>query len=578
MKRLLAVAVALATSLCFAPEARTAAPNPAWGERGMVVTSSIAASRAGREVLALGGNAIDAAVAAAFAVGVCEQHHSGVGGGGFILVHLAETGETFAIDARETAPAAASADMYLGPDGNVDRDASRTGGLAVGVPGLVKGLLEAQERFGLLERAAVLAPAIRIAEHGFPIGVRHRRILGLAKRYGRFDRWPETARVQLDEGEVPPLGWKLVQPDLAKTYRAIARHGMPAFYTGRIARAMVEAARAAGGILTLEDLAGYRTRWREPVRGSYRGLEVLSFPPPSSGGVHLVQMLNTLEPFDLTALGAGSSDFVHLIAESMKLAFADRVVHLGDSDFYDVPVEWLTSKAYGLELASRIRPSPWYTRAPWRWAKPGVLQVERAGDPPPDDAGTSHLSVMDAAGNAVAITQTVNLLFGSGITVPGTGIVLNNEMDDFSAAPNVPNAFGLVGFKANAIAPAKRPLSSMTPTIVRRDGRAWMVTGSPGGPRIITTALLTLLYVIDFGLDVQEAVAAPRFHHQWRPDVLRLEPEFPRDVVRSLEARGHEVQVSERHWSSAQAIVRDVETGMFWGGTDPRADGLAAGY
>ena len=578
MKRLERIAAALAIALLLAPAARAAAPNPAWGKRGMVVTSSIAASQAGREVLAQGGNAIDAAVAAAFAVGVCEQHHSGVGGGGFILVHVAETGETFAIDARETAPAAASEDMYLRPDGEVDRDASRTGGLAIAVPGLVRGLLEAHERFGVLERSVVLAPAIRIAREGFPIGVRHRRMLELALRFGRLERFPETARVQLDAGGVPPLGWKLVQPDLARTYRAIARDGATAFYSGRIARAMVDAARAAGGILTLEDLAGYRVRWREPVRGLYRGLEVLSFPPPSSGGVHLVQMLNTLEPFDLAALGRGSSEFVHLIAESMKLAFADRAVHLGDSDFYPVPADWLTSKAYGLELAGRIRPGPWYTRAPWRWGKPAVLRVDRAGTPPPDDAGTSHLSAMDAQGNAVAITQTVNLLFGSGITVPGTGVVLNNEMDDFSAAPNVPNAFGLVGFKANAIAPGKRPLSSMTPTIVRRDGRAWMLTGSPGGPRIITTALLTLLYVVDFGLDVQEAVAAPRFHHQWRPDVLRLEPDFPRDVVRALEARGHPVEVSKRHWSSAQAIVRDPETGLLWGGSDPRADGLAAGY
>ena len=544
----------------------------------MVVTSAAPASEAGREILAAGGNAIDAAVAAAFAVGVVEQHHSGIGGGGFILIHLGETGELFAIDARETAPAAATEGMYVDGDGDVDRNASRSGGRSVGVPGLARGLLEAQQRFGKLGRSQVLAPAIRIAEQGFPIGVRHRRILEIAERIGRFRNFPETARIQLDAGEIPPLGWKLVQPDLARTYRAIAQRGHAVLVSSPIADAIVEAAAASGGILTREDLAGYETRWRERVRGSYRGLEIVSFPPPSSGGVHLIQMLHTLEPFDLAALGANSSQTIHLIAEAMKLAFADRATHLGDADFYPVPAAWLTSRDYGLELAERIRPRPFWRRPPWSWARSRVLRVESAGVPPPDDSGTSHISVMDAAGNAVAITQTVNLLFGSGITVPGTGIVLNDEMDDFSAAPNVPNAFGLVGSGANAIAPGKRPLSSMTPTIVLRGGRPWMVTGSPGGPRIITTVLLSILNTVDFGMNPEAAVAAPRFHHQWRPDRLYLEPEHPRDVLEALLDMGHPAELSERHWSSAQVIVRDPETGTLWGGTDPRADGLAAGY
>ena len=301
-------------------------------------------------------------------------------------------------------------------------------------------------------------------------------------------------------------------------------------------------------------------------------------PPPSSGGVHLIQMLNMLEPFELAELGANSSESIHLVAESMKLAFADRAIHLGDPDFYEVPTDWLTSKAYGRELSAKLEPRPFYQRPPWTWGKRQILQVERAGTPPPDDSGTSHLSSMDAAGNAVAITQTVNLLFGSGITVPKWGIVLNNEMDDFSSAPGVPNAFGLVGQEANAIVPAKRPLSSMTPTILFRDGAPWMVIGSPGGPRIITTVLQAVLNVVDYGMNIEEAVAAPRFHHQWRPDRLSLEPDHPRDVSNALARWGHPVDVSDRHWSSAQGIVRDPETGIFWGGTDPRSDGLAAAY
>ncbi|MCS5636524.1 MAG: gamma-glutamyltransferase [Myxococcota bacterium] len=544
----------------------------------MVVTSARPASEAGREILARGGNAIDAAVAAAFAVGVVEPYHSGIGGGGFILFYDAESRRTFAIDARETAPAAAHRDMYRDASGRIDRQASRIGGQAVAVPGLVRGLLEVHERFGKLERAAVLEPAIRIAREGFPIGVRHRQILKFLVQYRRLAEFPETAQIQLDQGRLPPLGWRLVQEDLARTHEAIAAGGTEAFYSGPIAEAMVQAARDAGGALTLEDLASYRTRWREPVRGAYRGIEVVSMPPPSSGGVHLIQMLNMLEPFELAALGANSSESIHLVAESMKLAFADRAIHLGDPDFYPVPAEWLVSKAYGRELSQLLAPRPFYQRPPWTWGRRRVLRVERAGTPPPDDSGTSHLSIMDASGNAVAITQTVNLLFGSGLTVPEWGIVLNNEMDDFSAGPGVPNAFGLVGQEANAIVPAKRPLSSMTPTILFRDGKPWMVIGSPGGPRIITTVLQAVLNVVDYGMNIEEAVAAPRFHHQWKPDRLSLEPDHPRDVASALARWGHPVDVSDRRWSSAQGILRDPETGIFWGGTDPRSDGLAAGY
>jgi gamma-glutamyltranspeptidase/glutathione hydrolase len=329
--------------------------------------------------------------------------------------------------------------------------------------------------------------------------------------------------------------------------------------------------------VTLADLAAYEPRVREPVRGSYRGLEVLSFPPPSSGGVALVQMLAMLEGFDLAERGAGSSASLHVVTEAMKLAFADRAAYLGDPEFVAVPLAALLSPEYAVRQRARISPS-WLRKAPWHWGRERAITVRGPGLPE-EDGGTMHLSVTDAAGNAVAITQTINLTFGSGITVPGTGIVLNDEMDDFSIAPNRPNAFGLVDTRgANAVAPGKRPLSSMTPTIVLREGRPFFVTGSPGGPRIITTALLTLLNVVDWGMNVQEAVAAPRFHHQWQPDELVVERAVPRDVIEALRGRGHAVTVSERDWSSAQAILVDPASGVHRGGSDPRSDGAALGY
>jgi gamma-glutamyltranspeptidase/glutathione hydrolase len=530
----------------------------------------------GRAILARGGNAVDAAVATAFAVGVTEPYHSGVGGGAFILLHLGETGEVFAVDARETAPAGAHRDLYRDEAGRVNREAPRLGGLAVAVPGFVRGLLEVHERFGRLPRSKVLEPAARLCRDGFPIGVRHQKILHYVR--DRLTRFPETARIHLPDGVVPPLGTPLVQPELARVHEAIAKEGADAFYRGSIAKSIAESAQKAGGILTAEDLARYTTRWRTPVRGSYRGIDVVSMPPPSSGGVHLIQMLNTLERFGLAELGVNSSDAIHLVSGAMKLAFADRAVHLGDSDFYPVPADWLTSKTYGGELAARLQPRPFWVRPPWRWGRPDVIRVAGPGAPPPDDSGTSHISVMDEEGNAVAITQTVNLLFGSLVTAEGTGIVLNNEMDDFSAAPEVPNAFGLVGFEANSIEAGKRPLSSMTPTILLREGTPWLVVGSPGGPRIITTVLQVILNVVDYGMDVQAAVSSPRFHHQWRPDFLRLEPEHARDVVERLRKIGHPVRVSDTHWSSAQAVIRDPERGLFWGATDPRSNGLAAGH
>jgi len=571
---LAAVALLLAAPLLAADGARAAAAAPAVSRGGMVVTSHPEATRAGVAILEAGGNAVDAAVAASFAVGVTQPFSTGLGGGAFLLIRLAG-GEVVAIDARETAPAAADRDMYVRP--GVPEDASLFGPLAVATPGYLAGMALALEQSGTLELSEVLRPAIRLAREGFAINAYHARMLERLRARGFAERFPGTAKIQLPgEGRAWP-GWVLVQPDLARTLETLAREGPGAFYHGTIGAALADHLAATGGLVTREDLAAYEPVLRAPVRGTYRGLEILSFPPPSSGGAVLVEILNVVEGFDLARYGPGSSAAIHRVAEAMKLAFADRAAWLGDPDFVDVPVARLTSKAYADALRSRINP-PFWRRPPWTWHRSEVvIEVERSGLPA-NDAGTAHLSVTDALGNAVALTETINTPFGSGITVPGTGIVLNNEMNDFSKAPRLPNVYGLIDTHgANAIAPGKRPLSSMTPTIAVKDGQVYMVTGSPGGPRIITTTLLTLLNVVDFGMDVSEAVAAPRFHHQWVPDVLRVEPETAPDVVEALRDRGHTVDVSERHWSAAEAIVVDPETGWHTGGSDPRRGGLARG-
>ncbi len=564
--------------LALAPpggEARAAASAPEVDPGGMVASAHVEATRAGAAMLAAGGNAVDAAVATSFALSVAEPYHSGIGGGGFLLIRLAN-GRVLALDGREEAPAAATRDMFVAP--GVPEDASRLGGLAVGVPGLVAALVEALERHGTMSLPEVMAPAITLAEQGVQISPRHAAKLSYWKSKNLHLRFPETARIQLPpEGQEIQEGWLLRQPDLARTLRRIAEEGPRAFYEGPIAEAMVSEIERQGGILSKQDLATYAPKWREPVAGIYRGHEVFSFPPPSSGGVALIEILNILEGFDLAAQGAGSSASLHLIGEAMKLAFADRAAHLGDADFVSVPVAGLTAKSYADTLRERINPS-WYKRAPWTWGRREQAISLKAAGVPPTDGGTTHLSVADSKGNAVALTQTINLLFGASVTVPGTGIVLNNEMDDFAKAPNSPNAFGLVDTTgANAIAAGKRPLSSMTPTIVLRDGKLFLVAGSPGGPRIITTTLLALLNVVDYGMDVQQAAAAPRFHHQWVPDEMVLEPDIPRDVSLGLERRGHQVKVSTRFWSSAQLIRYDAERGLFLGASDPRSDGAAKG-
>ncbi|MCA9512759.1 MAG: gamma-glutamyltransferase [Myxococcales bacterium] len=576
----LVLAVLLASG---APGVRAATPSPARGEAGMVVTSQVDATRAGHAMLEAGGNAIDAAVASAFALSVTQPFSSGLGGGCFALVRIAADGATpariVAIDARETAPAAATRDMYVQP--GVDARASVAGALAVATPGLVAGLVHLQEAYGALPLATVMAPAIALARDGFAIGPYHAAMIEAMRARMPADdpRFAETARIQFPPpGEAAAPGWRLAQPELAATLELVARGGARAFYDGAPARAIAATMRAHGGLVTEEDLARYAVVEREPTRGHYRGLEVASFPPPSSGGVVLQEILNVLEGFDLAARPAHGSASIHVIAEAMKLAFADRAVFLGDPDFVDVPVERLLSPAHADAQRARILPPRW-RRAPWTWLRDeSAIRVEAPGLPQ-DDAGTTHLSTTDARGNAVALTKTINTPYGSGVTVPGTGIVLNDEMDDFAKAPDAPNAYGLIDVRgANAIAPGKRPLSSMTPTLLLRDGKPFMVTGSPGGPRIISTTLLTILDVVDYGMDVQAAVSAPRFHHQWVPDTLYVEPETPQDVVEGLEARGHDVERSASTWSAAEAIVIDPRTGIHFGGSDPRRDGLALGY
>jgi gamma-glutamyltranspeptidase/glutathione hydrolase len=532
----------------------------------MVVSSSAYAAEAGARILEDGGNAVDAAVATAFALAVTQPFSAGLGGGAFLLIRLPD-GEVVALDAREQAPAAATRDMYL-KEGLPPRP-SLMGPLAVGVPGFVPGLALALERYGSKPLGDVLKPAIELAEDGFEIPPYHARMINRMIKYLKPELFPETALIQFapanesSDGFAHP-GAVLVQKDLAKTLKAIAKQGAKVMTEGDLGQAMAAEAQKRGGILSAQDIAGYQPKLRKAVRGSYRGYEVHSFPPPSSGGAVLIEALNILEGFDLGAKGALSSKSIHLIAEAMKLAFADRAAYMGDADFVEVPVERIVSKSYGEAQRARIDLDK-------------AAAVAAPGQPQ-DDSGTAHLSVTDAAGGAVALTMTINTPFGSGITVPGTGILLNNEMDDFSIAPDKPNVYGLVDTNgANSILPGKRPLSSMTPTIVSKDGRTFMVTGSPGGPRIITTTLLTILNVIDYGMNVQEAVAAPRFHHQWIPDKLSVEPEITVDVIEGLRARGHTVDVSSRHWSAAEAIVIDPATNVHYGGADPRTQGAAVG-
>ncbi len=539
--------------------------HPVHATNGMVATQEALATRIGVDILERGGNAVDAAVAVGFALAVTLPRAGNLGGGGFMLVHDAAAGRTEAIDYRETAPAAATRDMYLGPDGEPDSRRSRFSYLSVGVPGTVAGRALALARYGSMGLAQVMAPAIRLAEQGIVVSAE--LAASLESRRKRFQRWPATMRAFFKaDGSAYAAGETLVQGDLAWSLRRIAEDGPAAFYEGAIAERLAADMAAHGGLVTSADLKAYRAVVRAPVKGGYRGYDIYSMPPPSSGGVHLIQILNILEGFPIGFLGHNGAETIHLMAEAMKLAYADRSAHLGDPDFWPVPVAGLTSKAYAAGLRSGIDRNR---------ARPAV--EIKPGQPAPYESGeTTHYSVMDRAGNVVSNTTTINFGYGAGIVAAGTGILLNNEMDDFSAKPGVPNAYGLIGGEANAVEPMKRPLSSMTPTIVLKDGRPFLATGSPGGSRIITTTLQLIVNVIDHGMNLAAATAAPRVHHQWLPDRLRVERGLSPDTVRLLAAKGHRVVVKNA-MGSTQSIMRTADG--FLGASDPRRPGaLAAGY
>ena len=544
----------------------TARVLPVVARNGMVVAQEKLATHVGIEILKQGGNAVDAAVAVGFALAVTHPQAGNIGGGGFMLVHIAALNETVAIDYRETAPAAMTRDVFLDDKGEADPKKSRDSALGVGIPGTVAGLALAHEKYGSgkFTLAQLIAPAIKFAREGF--AVEDDLADSLPRAQPRLARWPASAKIFLKpDGAALGRGDRLVQGDLAASLEAIAAKGPREFYDGPLSEALVASLRQNGGIMTRDDLMNYHAIERPVVRGNYRGYDIASMPPPSSGGVHLIQILNILEGFALRDLGAGSAATLHLMIEAMKPAYADRAVYLGDPAFVDVPVAGLTSRRYAAELRQAIDPER---------ARPA--QTIRAGTPPREGDNTTHFSVLDRDGNAVSNTYTLNFSYGVGLVVDGTGILLNNELDDFAAKPGAPNAYGLVGGDANAPGPGKRPLSSMSPTIVFRDGRVFMVTGTPGGSRIITTTLQVILNVIDHQMNIAEAVAAPRVHHQWMPDRVSAEQGLSPDTVRLLEAKGHKIAIGATSGSANSILV--TPEGLT-GAADPRQRGtLAGGY
>ena len=578
----LLVAALLAASACRAQ--RSPAPAPVRAERGMVVSAERNASVAGVEAMRAGGNAVDAAVATGFALAVTFPVAGNIGGGGFMVVRFPD-GTATTLDYREKAPAAARRDMYQDTTGGIRPDLSRRGHLASGVPGAVAGLLQAHQTWGRLPLSDVLAPAIRLTE-GYPLSAAEADLMNAFA--GRFAEFPGTARYFTQ-----PAGYQagetFRQPALAATLRRIRDRGRAGFYEGETADFIVAEMERGGGLITHEDLKAYRAVERRPLVGEYRGHRVISMPPPSSGGVALIQMLDSVEPFDLGAMGFNSSAYVHLLGEAMRRAFADRAELLGDPDFGLVPAAGLTDPAYTARRMATFDPD-----------RASTSTAVGAGRPAPrESAETTHYSVVDEDGLAVSVTTTLNGGFGSLVVVDGAGFFLNNEMDDFTSAPGVPNMFGLVQGEANAIEPGKRMLSSMTPTIVEDpEGRLMLVVGSPGGPRIITAVFETILNVIDHGMDVQEAVAAPRVHHQWLPDALYAERgALAADVVVNLEARGWDVDESDGYWSRVDAVrvryggadqtvdpsgLEAVEAAradrLLLGGADPRGEDAAVGY
>ncbi|MGI8567759.1 MAG: gamma-glutamyltransferase [Methylocella sp.] len=540
---------------------------PALASHGMVVAQEGTAAKIGVDILRRGGNAVDAAVAVGFALAVTLPRAGNLGGGGFMLVYLTKEKKTVAIDYREAAPADTPREVFLDETGEAVAAKSRDSGLGVGVPGTVAGLSLALRNYGSgkFSLAELVAPAVAVARSG--IDVEEDLADSLPHVQARLKRWPASARIFLHpDGSPLSRGDRLVQSDLASVLEAIGRDGERAFYEGPVAEKIVASVRAAGGRMTLDDLKSYRAVERAPLHGFYRGHEIVAMPPPSSGGVHIIELLNVLEGFPLAAQGANSAANIYLLAEAMKLAYADRAEYLGDPDQVPVPVKGLISKAY----AERLRAEISLARA-----RPSA-EIKALDPMPYESDQTTHFSIVDSDGSAVANTYTLNFSYGLGLVAEGTGILLNNELDDFAAKPGAPNAYGLVGGAANAPGPRKRPLSSMAPTLVFRAGELELVTGSPGGSRIITIVTEIILDIVDFGMNIAEATEAVRIHHQWLPDELQVERGLNPDTIRLLEALGHKVAVHDA-WGSAQSIFR--ENGVFTGAADTRQRGtLATGY
>jgi gamma-glutamyltranspeptidase / glutathione hydrolase len=538
--------------------------SPVQASHGMVASEQELASQVGLDILRQGGNAVDASVAIGFALAVVAPYAGNIGGGGFMMIHDARSGKNVALDFREMAPAAASRDMYLDAQGNVVPDRSLHTHLAVGVPGTVAGLTHALNRYGSMKLADVMAPAIKLAEQGYTVTPTLAMIL--ASERPHLARWKSTRDIFFKQDRPLQAGEKLVQKDLARSLRLIAKQGPAVFYEGEIGARIVAEMQQHDGLITAADMKRYQTIEREPVTGNYRGYQIVSMPPPSSGGAHIVEILNMLEHYPLRQYGANSAQTIHLMAEAMKLAYADRATYLGDPDFNKIPIQGLTSRAYADDLVKKIDPEH---ATPAKQIAPGKPQ-------PYESDQTTHFSVADQNGNLVATTYTLNLSFGSGIVASGTGIMLNDEMDDFSAKPGVPNAFGLVGGDANAVGPGKRPLSSMSPTLVLKDGKPFLVTGSPGGSRIITTTLQIILNVIDHDMNVAEATIAPRIHHQWLPDQLRIEKGISADTIKILQDKGQQISVQAAMGRTQTIQIKD---GKFYGFSDPRnPDGRALGF
>ena len=565
----------LASSLLIAAQSSSQAASvaPVAAENGMVVSAQHLATEVGVTVLKRGGNAVDAAVAVGYALAVVYPAAGNLGGGGFMTIQLADGRKTF-LDFREKAPLAATANMYLDKDGHVVKGLSTYGHLAVAVPGSVSGMEYAREKYGTRQRGELLAPAIALAEKGFLLD--RGDIFLFSTATADFRKDPASAAIFLKKGEAYAVGDKLVQKDLAKTLKIISRQGVDGFYKGSVAAALVKSSQSGGGLITQQDLNQYSTREMAPIECDYRGYHVVSAPPPSSGGVIICELLNILEGYPLRELGFHSAQAVHYQIEAMRHAYVDRNSYLGDPEFVNNPIARLTDKAYAAQIRAVIDPS-----------KAGVSKDIKPGVEPHEGSNTTHYSIADRWGNAVSVTYTLNDWFGSKMTAPGTGVLLNDEMDDFTVKIGVPNMYGLVQGQANVIAPGKRPLSSMSPTIVSKGGKPVMVVGTPGGSRIITTVLHTLLNVIDYDMNVQEAVDAPRFHQQWLPDVTNIENfALSADTRKLLETAGQKLGAPQPVNHVTAILIgapslngKPVGKNLFYGANDPRRNGgLAAGY